>query len=48
MNDAEFWKKTAQARTRLAALALFVGVIIGIAFAIIMGAAPVTFDEAVM
>lgn len=48
MKDAEFWKKTAQARTRLAVLALAVGLIAGFVFAVIIGAAPVHFDQAVM
>lgn len=48
MNDADFWKATARARTRLAALALAVGLIAGFILAVIIGAAPVHFDEAVM
>ena len=48
MKDAEFWKATAQARTRLAVLAFAVGLIAGFVFAVIIGAAPVHFDEAVM
>lgn len=48
MNDTEFWKATAQARTRLAVLALAVGLIAGFTLAIIVSAAPIHFDEAVM
>lgn len=48
MKDAEFWKATAQARTRLAVLAFAVGLIAGFALAVIVSAAPVHFDEAVM
>lgn len=48
MKDVDFWKATAQARTRLAVLAFAVGLIAGFIFAVVISAAPVHFDEAVM
>lgn len=45
---AQYWKQTAAARTRLAIATFIFGCLVGFIFALIIGAAPVTFDQAVM